>query len=284
MVESRKPSNYQSKFIVLWEKMNKTAYNDILEAELNNNLQEQDDIDQQIKIVTDALIDAQKKTTPNKITQLRGPKWKASPPVQELLKKCKILYTSWSKIGKPKNHNLHKQLKAEKRNLRRQQLMEHDIDRTNLYQRIMENPNTQPFCKLIDRNRQSCTSATNCIRVNDKYMFSIDEQRIAFAKYYEDLSIPKEELFDNSYVNLCNIRQSLLEEELEKVHYATEPFTEEEVQNSIDKLNTNKSSDEYGISAEHLKNSKKLISSFLTKTFNKILEIRKAPTSFKTGV
>ena len=96
--------------------------------------------------------------------------------------------------------------------------------------------------------------------------------------------VPKE-LFDNSYVNLCNIRQSLLiEEELEKVHYATEPFTEEEVQNSIDKLNTNKSSDEYGINAEHLKNSKKSISSFLTKTFNKILEIRKAPTSFKTGV
>ena len=56
------------------------------------------------------------------------------------------------------------------------------------------------------------------------------------------------------------------------------------MQNSIDKLNTNKSSDEYGINAEHLKNSKKSISSFLTKTFNKILEIRKAPTSFKTGV
>jgi hypothetical protein len=48
-----------------------------------------------------------------------------------------------------------------------------------------------------------------------------------------DLSIPKEELFDKSYVNLCNIRQSLLEEELEKVHYATSPFSEEEVQNSI---------------------------------------------------
>ena len=108
--------------------------------------------------------------------------------------------------------------------------------------------------------------------------------RIAFAKYYEDLSIPKEELFDISYVNQCNINQSILEEELEKVHYSTEPFTEEEVQNSIDKLNTNKSSDEYGISAEHLKNSKKIMSSFLTKTFNKILEIRKAPTSFKTGV
>jgi hypothetical protein len=94
MVESRKPSNNQSKFIVLWEKMDRTAYNDILEANLNNNLQEHDDIDQQIKIITDALIDAQKKTTPNKITQLRGPKWKASSPVQELLKKCKILYTS----------------------------------------------------------------------------------------------------------------------------------------------------------------------------------------------
>ena len=64
MVESRKPSNNQSKFIVLWEKMDKTAYNDILEANLNNNLQEQDDIDQQIKIITDALIDAQKEDHP----------------------------------------------------------------------------------------------------------------------------------------------------------------------------------------------------------------------------
>jgi hypothetical protein len=117
MVESRKPSNNQSKLIVLWEKMDRTAYNDILEANLNNNLQEQGDIDQQIKMITDALIDAQKKTIPNKITQLRGPKWKASSPVEELLKKCKILYTSWCKIGKPKNHNLHKQLKTEKKEL-----------------------------------------------------------------------------------------------------------------------------------------------------------------------
>jgi hypothetical protein len=38
-------------------------------------------------MITDALIDAQKKAIPNKITQLRGPKWKASSPVQELLKK-----------------------------------------------------------------------------------------------------------------------------------------------------------------------------------------------------
>ena len=55
MVESRKPSNNQSKLIVLWEKMDKTAYNDILEANLNNNLQEQDDIDQQIKILNNNL-------------------------------------------------------------------------------------------------------------------------------------------------------------------------------------------------------------------------------------
>jgi predicted metal-dependent hydrolase len=66
---------------------------------------------------------------------------------------------------------MHKQLKAEKRKLRRQQRMEHAIDRTNLYQKIMENPNTQLFYKLINRNRQSCTNATNCIRVNDKHMY-----------------------------------------------------------------------------------------------------------------
>jgi hypothetical protein len=44
--------------------MDRTAYNDILEANLNNNIQEQDGIDQQIKIITDALIDAKKKNIP----------------------------------------------------------------------------------------------------------------------------------------------------------------------------------------------------------------------------
>jgi hypothetical protein len=156
MVESRKPSNNQSKLIVLWEKMDRTAYNDILEANLNNNLQEQGDIDQQIKMITDALIDAQMKTIPNKITQLRGPKWKASSPVEELLKKCKILYTSWCKIGKPKNHNLHKQLKTEKRNLRRQQRVEYAIDR--IMDRIEEL--SIELCYRLYVRRLQCTQET----------------------------------------------------------------------------------------------------------------------------
>jgi hypothetical protein len=107
-------------------------------------------------MITDALIDAQKKTIPNKITQLRGPKWKASSPVEELLKKCKILYTSWCKIGKPKNHNLHKQLKTEKRNLRRQQRVEYAIDR--IMDRIEEL--SIELCYRLYVRRLQCTQET----------------------------------------------------------------------------------------------------------------------------
>jgi hypothetical protein len=36
--------------------MDRTAYNDILEANLNNNLQEQDDIDQQIFCISSVVL------------------------------------------------------------------------------------------------------------------------------------------------------------------------------------------------------------------------------------
>ena len=160
-------------------------------------------------------------------------------------KKCKEIYSKWKSIGKPNDHILKIQLRSEKQKLRKQQRIEQAIDRTNLYTKIMENPSTQLFYRLINRNRLSNSRSTNCIKIDGKYIFCPDEQRRSFAKYYEDLSQPKDEMYDTSYLNLCNVRQDSIIRHFENGNLHVEPFVEEEIIKSIDQLNTNKSSDEF---------------------------------------
>ena len=62
--------------------------------------------------------------------------------------------------------------------------MEQAMDRQNLYQQIMDNPNTQLFYRLINRNRNGHKSSTNCLKNNGDNIFCLDEQRKCFAKYY----------------------------------------------------------------------------------------------------
>ena len=50
-----------------------------------------------------------------------------------------------------------------------------------------------------------------CLDIAGKLDFSPENQRKAFCNYYEDLSMPKEEP-DNSYMDLCKIRQDLIDQ------------------------------------------------------------------------
>jgi hypothetical protein len=47
---------------------------------------------------------------------------------------------------------------------------------------------------------------TNCIYKNGSYLFLPKDQRRVFAEYYEDLSQPSNDNYDNSYLALCSIR------------------------------------------------------------------------------
>ena len=49
-------------------------------------------------------------------------------------------------------------------------------------------------------------------------------------------------------------------------------------------MNTGKSPDEYGLTAEHFKSAKNLLTPIITKVFNQILKEKAVPTSFKTGI
>ena len=56
------------------------------------------------------------------------------------------------------------------------------------------------------------------------------------------------------------------------------------VEDAIDKLNSGKSFDEYGLSAGHLKAAKHLITPVITETFNQIIKEKTVPSSFKTRI
>ncbi|CAC5371772.1 unnamed protein product [Mytilus coruscus] len=179
-----------------------------------------------------------KRTIPTKLLQTKSPKWKASPEVLTILKSSREIYKKWKAIRKSKEHHLAIKLKNEKKKMRSKQRAEHAIDRQTFYQQIMDNPHTQLFYRLINRGRSNSRATTNCLKIEGEYIFCHEEQRKRFAQYYEDLSVPKEELYDNTCLNLCKIRQNYVQETLEEYEDNPELFKDMDIKKAIDCLNT----------------------------------------------
>ena len=140
----------------------------------------------------------------------------------------------------------HIQLKSEKKLLRKQQRYEPAMDRKQLYEKLMTNPSSKLFYQ-------------QCLKVGDRECYSPEEQCKAFASYYEDLSVPKENEYDDAYLNLCSVRQNVIEQYLKEENLNEIMFTVPEVETSIRKLNSGKSPDEYGLCAEHFKYGKGIV-------------------------
>ncbi|VDH93589.1 Hypothetical predicted protein [Mytilus galloprovincialis] len=113
---------------------------------------------------------------------------------------------------------------------------EHATDTRKLYEQIMDNPSSELFFKLINRNKSKSKTETSGLEINVRIFASRD------------------------------------------------PYTEKEVKQAKEYLNTGKSADEHGICAEHLKYAQHTVVPVLTKIFNKILQERKVPVDFKSGI
>ncbi|CAC5422923.1 unnamed protein product [Mytilus coruscus] len=234
--------NKKAKFNLQWDKMDKRQYNNLIQQDSISIIVE-NNVNTQMDMVTNSLIRAGNITIPKNYCSWRGPKWKASPEVQILLRSCRDLYKQWQEVGKQKDHPMATTLRNEKRKLRSKIRMEQAVSRQNLYQQIMDNPNSQLFYRLINRNRSNQRTSTKCLKIDEAYNFVPEEQRKSFAKYYEDLSVPKENIYENGYLNLCKIRQQLYEQAMDKESEDPEQFTETEVMKAIGKLNTKKTFD-----------------------------------------
>ena len=196
---------------LIWEKIGQKSYKETIQKNIHIFLLSGNTKDQ-LKSVTNALLRASSKSVPSKVVKLCGPKWKASPSVRKQLKTCKTLYSKWKSSGQNMDHHTYLDLVKEKQKLKSTQRMEKAIDRTHLYKKIMENPSTDLFYRLINRNRKKTKCNTACMKIDGKLDYSVDDQRHAFARYYEDLSVAKEDAFDSTYWELCKVRQNLVEQ------------------------------------------------------------------------
>lgn len=215
--------------------------------------------------------------------KLKGPKKRASRKLLECIQKVKVTYRSWASAGKPGSGQLYSENKLAKRVLRSQQRMENAISRNAFYNAVMENPSSEMFHRLIRRSRSSKEADSTCIHMDGVKHYDTDSQRKCFAKYYEDLAVPKDNDYDNVLLKLSNIRVDHIQNELSE-SCSQLSFCESEIEKAIDKLHNRKSPDEYGIAAEHFKAEKQQIVPTVTIIFNQILATKNIPSAFKTGL
>ena len=73
------------KTILKWEETNIPSYQDTIEKAVLENLSNSSDVDIQAEDIINVIVTTSKTNVTNKTVTLKGPSWKASPPVKELI-------------------------------------------------------------------------------------------------------------------------------------------------------------------------------------------------------
>ena len=108
-------------------------------------------------------------------------------------------------------------------------------------------------------------------------------QTVSLKDYFEDLATPKaHNHFDDEYLENSKFCVSLIRKL--KVTNQTKLFTSAEIVSCVKQLNSGKSPDEFGLSAEQLKAAGDTIVPALRDIFNEILKTGIIPECFKGGV
>ncbi|CAG2239402.1 unnamed protein product [Mytilus edulis] len=185
-----------------WNEIDEQLYRDTISEKLSG-IREDKTTSENIKTLTSILLKASHLAVPSKTTKLKGPKWKASPKVRKHLKTCKQLYSKWKALGKPENHQSKQDLKSEKKKLRSQQRQEQATDRRKLYEQIMDNPSSELFFKLINRNKSKSKTETSGLE--------IDALRETRMKYFLPLKILVTNIIGcKGWEQLFNINQNIV--------------------------------------------------------------------------
>ena len=107
---------------IKWDKVDPGKYQDILQSKLNS-LHEMQSVapGERLDYITDSLKEAAFKAAPCRTIKWRGPRFKASPVVKNLLKECKDTHITWKENGSPgPDSAFYVKRKEAKQHLRRQ--------------------------------------------------------------------------------------------------------------------------------------------------------------------
>ena len=235
----------------------------------------------------DSLKVAAHRAVPRRTVKLHGPRFRASPVVRDMLKKCKSTDATWKANGSPgPDSAYYAERKTAKKNLRQQLRRENFNCKEHFYNNLMNNPDSKAFHRLIRMNQSDRSNSSNCFIVNGEIIMGLTKQRQTLKHYYEDLAIPKPDKdFDDEYLENCEFYIELINKLKQQEDYErTKPFTDSEIEKCIHQLNSGKSADEFGLCAEHLKAAGQVLIPVLTDIFNDILLLGKIPDCFKGGV
>ena len=270
----------------LWDSCDRRLFQQvILSSNTACDIQKPSDIDSSVAILQSSLLQAESCAVEKKKLRLCGPKWKASPPVNNILRQRRHLYRKWIQSDKPgPEHPISIELLSLKRELRRTQRKERATERTTFYNSIMESENTANFYRLVNRNSRGSRS-TVALLENGKRLTDPKEQCRGFASFYEDLAIPRDSSsFDADYKSRISADLHLIRQTAENTCEPVPVVTSSEVEQAIKKLHTKKASDEFGLVSEHLKMAGNAVTQPIALIFSEILRMKHIPEQFHSGV
>ena len=267
---------------LLWEKADKQHYQCLLESAIRKTDLSTDAVETLVQLLNSTSV----KSVPNKIIKVKGPKFRLSPLVKQLEAACKEIFFRLKSAGSPgPEHPLSIQRKKSKYNVRRQIRREFACSRDAFYTELMERPASNHFYRLIRRNQSSDNRLPTVLKVNDGEINDPRHQCSAFAGYFEDLAMPKNHPdFDQEYLDLTHHQLDIMQELCEHNPDSMPTFNEEEIHVAIKSLNSGKSPDEMGLTAEHLKYSGAVLLPTLVTIFDDIVKTKKIPEAFKSGI
>lgn len=197
------------------------------------------------------------------------------PLVQEL----KEQYWLWKNDGKSPSSPHAAGVRKARKALRAAQRQKAASYRTSLQRDIMRAHQGDKllFYKLVKKQRGQNSSSLATIKFGDEV-----SQLEGWAGYFQDLATPYENpMYDEEYKLSRELKLHLLH--AQELPQAIKPTSEVNVAKFIASLKDRKAADVYGLTAEHLKHSSKLINTVVTSLTNKVLEEQKFPAQCKLG-
>ncbi|MES9881858.1 MAG: reverse transcriptase family protein [Sedimenticola sp.] len=271
----------------VWDKIDINQYQDALHVAITKcAFNGKTCVNDVLQVLTEVLNKTAERTVPHRKVKLKGPKYKLSPAARALKQESKKAHFFWKQANSPRpDHPLSIQCRLAKYNLRKHIRREFAGTRDDFYNEIMEHPTDKHFYKLIRRSQSSTHKPSPCLVINGVESTDLPEQRIAFANYFEDLAAPKQlDQFDDDHLELSELQLDLIEQVINLQEDEPIHILEEEVRLAIMSLNNGKAADESCLTAEHLKCAGKTVLPIITLFFNQILEEKKMPDGFRTGI
>ncbi|CAG2193629.1 unnamed protein product [Mytilus edulis] len=184
----------------LWKDCDIEAYQSTLSNSQIPIIERPDQIKTFIDQLNGNILAAAKIAVPSKKIRLKGPKWKASPALRQLLVKGNLIHKNWIQYGRPTvNHPIIEERRSIKRRIRSQQRQDMACERKQFYNQIVESGKSTNFYKLIRRGLSNTISKPQGFMNEGQLILDLDKQSKGFARFYEDLAVPKLEQFDSDY-------------------------------------------------------------------------------------